>query len=55
MLTEEQAASAYEQATDGYRSSLLGTRHNARQWTRVKPDEELHPLTNDDSEKEPMG
>ena len=39
MLTEEQAAIAYEEATDGCRRSVLGTRDNARQWQRVKPDE----------------
>ena len=44
MLTEEQAASAYEQATDGCRHSLLGTRDNARQWQRVKPDPETNRL-----------
>ena len=42
MLTEEHAASAYEQATDGCRHSLLGTRDNARQWQRVKADSD-HP------------
>ena len=44
LITEEQAASAYEQATDGCRPSLLGTRDKARQRQRVKPDQELHPL-----------
>jgi hypothetical protein len=34
--------------------SLLDTRDNARQWSRVKPDEELHPLAEVDWEKEPM-
>ncbi len=53
MLTEEQAASAYEQATDGCRPSALGTRDNARQWQRVKPDEETHSLAELDYEKEP--
>ena len=53
MLTEEQAASAYEQATDGCRHSLLGTRDNAPRWQRIKPDEELHPLAEFDCEKEP--
>jgi hypothetical protein len=53
MPTEEQAASAYEQATDGCRPSVLGTRDDARQWSRVKPDEELHPLAELDYEKEP--
>ena len=51
MLTEEQASSAYEQATDGCRHSLLGTRDNARQWQRVKPDEESHVLSELDFEE----
>lgn len=53
MLTEEQAASAYEQATDGCRPSLLGTLDNARQWQRVKPDPETDPLADLDCEKLP--
>lgn len=51
MVTEEQAASAYEQATDGCRRSLLRTRDNARQWQRVKPDEESHVLSELDFEE----
>ena len=53
MLTEEQAASAYEQATDGCRHSLVGTRDNARQCQRVKPDPETNPLADLDCEKVP--
>jgi hypothetical protein len=51
MLALEQAASAYEQATDGCRPSLVGTRNNARQWQRVKPDEESHVLSELDFEE----
>lgn len=50
MLALEQAA-AYEQATDGCRRSVLGTRDNAPHWQRVKPDEELHPLAELDFEE----
>jgi hypothetical protein len=53
MLTEEQAANAYEEVTDGCRRSIRATSDNARQWQRVKPDEELHPLAEVDCEKEP--
>lgn len=53
MLTEEQAASAYAEATDGCRPSLVGTRNNARQWQRTKPDPETNPLADLDCEKEP--
>jgi hypothetical protein len=53
MLTEEQAASAYELATDGCRHSSLGTRDNARQWQRTKPDPETNPLADLDCEKVP--
>ncbi len=52
MLTEE-AAAAYEEATDGCRRSVWVTSDNAPQWERVKPDEELHPLAGFDCEKEP--
>jgi hypothetical protein len=52
MLTEE-AAAAYEEATDGCRHSSVGTRDNARHWQRVKPDEEAHPLADLDCEKVP--
>jgi len=51
MLTEEQAANAYEEMTDGCRRSLVGTRDNARQWQRVKPDEESHVLSELDFEE----
>jgi hypothetical protein len=53
MLTEEQAAAAYAETTDGCRPSALGTRDNARQWRRVKPDPETNPLADLDSEKVP--
>jgi hypothetical protein len=53
VLTDEQAARAYELATDGCRLSLLGTRGNARQWQRVKPDSETNPLADLDCEKVP--
>ena len=53
MLSEEQAASAYEQATDGCRRSVLGTRDNALHWQRVKPDPETNPLADLDCEKVP--
>jgi hypothetical protein len=51
MLAEEQAAIAYEEATDGCRRSVLGTRDSAPQWQRVKPDPELHPLSELDYEE----
>jgi hypothetical protein len=51
MLAEEQAATAYAEATDGCRHSLLGTRKNVRQWQRVKPDEESHVLSELDFEE----
>jgi hypothetical protein len=38
MLTEEEAACAYELATDGCRRSVRVTSDNAPQWQRVKPD-----------------
>jgi len=50
MLTEEQAAIAYEEATDGCRS-VFGTRDNAPQWRRVKPDLETHPQSEFDYEE----
>lgn len=53
MLTEEQAANAYAEATDGCRRSVLGTRDNTRQEQRAKPDLETHPLAELDYEKEP--
>jgi len=49
----EEQANAYAEATDGCRPSLVGTRDNARQWQRVKPDEESNPLAGFDWEKEP--
>jgi hypothetical protein len=52
MLTEEQAAAAYELATNGCRPSVLGTRDNAPQRQRVKPDPETNPLADLDWEKE---
>jgi hypothetical protein len=52
MLTEE-AANAYAEATDGCRHSSVDTRDTARQWQRIKPDEEAHPLAELDWEKEP--
>jgi hypothetical protein len=51
MLTEEQAANAYEEATDGCRRSVLVTRDNAPQWQRVKPDPEVNPLAELDYEE----
>lgn len=53
MLTEEQAAIAYEEATDGCRRSVLGARDNARQSRRVKPDPETNLQAEFDHEKEP--
>jgi len=52
MLSEEQAAADYADATDGFPPSL-GTRGNARQWQRVKPDPETNPLADLDCEKMP--
>jgi hypothetical protein len=54
MLTEEQAANAYALATDGCRRSVLGTRDNAPQWQRVKPDPETNPLAGLDCENVPI-
>ena len=51
MLTEEEPAAAYEEATDGCRLSALGDRDNARQSRRVKPDPETNPLADLDCEK----
>jgi hypothetical protein len=53
MLTEEQAANAYAEATDGCRRSLLDTRDKAQDWQRVKPDPETNPLADLDCEKMP--
>ena len=39
----EEQANAYAEATDGCRPSLVGTRDNARQWQRVKPDPKTNP------------
>ena len=44
MLTEEQAANAYADVTDGCRHSVLATRDTARTIQRVKPDPEVNPL-----------
>ena len=51
MLTEEQASADYADAKDRCRRSLVGTRDNARQWQRVKPDEESHVLSELDFEE----
>lgn len=51
MSTKEQAANAYALATDGCRRSVIGTRDNAPQWQRVKPDPETNPLVDLDCEK----
>jgi hypothetical protein len=53
MVTQGQAAADYADAIDGCRHSLLGTRDNARQWQRVKPDPETNPLADLDCEKVP--
>ncbi len=53
MLTEEQAAADYADATDGCRDSLLGTRDNAQKSQRVKPDPETNPLSDLDCENVP--
>jgi hypothetical protein len=45
MLTEEQAAAAYAEATDGCRPLVRATPENARHEQRVKPDEESHVLS----------
>ena len=44
MLALEQAASAYEQATNGCRRLVRLTGDDARLRQRVKPDEETNPL-----------
>ncbi len=53
MLTEEQASADYADAKDRCRRSLVGTRDNARQRQRVKPDPETNPLAGLDCEKVP--
>jgi len=53
MLTEEQAANAYEEMTDGCRPLVRLTSDHARLWQRIKPDEETNPLAGFDWEKEP--
>jgi hypothetical protein len=53
MFTEEDSAGACAEATDSTRRLVRATRDNARQWQRVKPDEEVHPLAELDWEKEP--
>jgi hypothetical protein len=52
-ITEEDGAAAYAEATDSTRHLVRVTQDNARQWHRVKPDPELHPLAELDWEKEP--
>ena len=54
MITEEQVAAAYAEATDSTRHLLRWTHDNARQEQRVKPDEETNPLAELDFEKEPV-
>jgi len=46
-----EAASAYEQATDGCRPLGRLAIDHARQWQRVKPDEESHVLSELDFEE----
>jgi hypothetical protein len=53
VLTEEQAAADYADATDGCRRSVIGTRDDAPQWQRTKPDPETNPLADLDCEKVP--
>jgi hypothetical protein len=53
VLTEEQAANAYEDATDGCRRLARLTGDNARLWQRVKPDPETNPLAYMECEKIP--
>lgn len=53
MLTEEQLANAYAEATDGDRRLVQATRDTARHWRRIKPDPETNPLAELDSKKEP--
>jgi hypothetical protein len=50
MLAEVQSADAYREMTDSTRDLVRWTRDKARQWQRVKPDEELHPLAELDYE-----
>lgn len=52
MLTEEQAGAAYEEAADGCRRSVLGTRDNALHWQRVKR-REIDAFADLDCEKVP--
>lgn len=51
LITEEQAASAYEQATDGCRRLDRAMQDDARYERRVKPDEESHVLSELDFEE----
>ena len=56
MLTEEEAAAAYAEATDSARSTrylIRDTRDNAQNSQRVKPDPETNPLADLDCEKVP--
>jgi len=50
-LTEEDSAAAYADATDSTRRLVRATRDSARQWQRVKPDEETHALAELDYEE----
>ena len=54
MITEEQVAAAYAEATDSTRHLVRWTRDNARREQRVKPDPETNPLAELDFEKEPV-
>jgi hypothetical protein len=53
MITEEQFAAAYADATDSTRHLVRWTRDNARREQRVKPDPETNPLAELDYEQEP--
>ncbi len=53
MLTEEQAAADYAEATDGCRRLDRATQDDAPQWERVKPDPETNVLADLDCEKMP--
>lgn len=51
MLTEEQVAAHYADATDGCRRLDRATQDDARYERRVKPDEESHVLSELDFEE----
>jgi hypothetical protein len=53
MITEEQFAAAYADATDSTRDLVRWMRDNARREQRVKPDPETNPLAELDYEQEP--